>query len=298
MIARWGRYIAGSYPPLMSILLAVAWAYGVSGLYAVLDPAGGAWHPGWDTAIAALTLAMDLLLMRVIDDIRDLDYDRIHDPKRPLARGVVRISDLFWLYAIVSIAIVALNWRHAGLTIIVAQLLYALAVLFVHERLRWPSGDRLLLSLLISCPGQILVHAYLYAGYLHVVGHPPDRYGLLALGVVFFAALHLEMAKKIVRTPRPGERTYVTLFGVQGTVAVAMAAALISSALLIAGVSSRWPAMAVAMLMLPLILPLLALWRFNTPEPRWRARYAGYYLLLSFATYAIGGGWLAAQGAQ
>ncbi|NIE82523.1 MULTISPECIES: hypothetical protein [unclassified Burkholderia] len=292
-IRRLGRYIAGSYPPVTSTLFALAWSFGVSGLYAIVDPRGGAWRPGADTAIAALTLALDLLLMRIVDDIRDRDYDRANDPARPLPRGVVAIPELLAAYLAVAVLLVALNAGQPGAGFLIAQLVYALAMLFTHEWLGWPSGDRLVLTLLISCPAQILLHLYLYSRYLARVGHGPDAWGLLALVIVLATTTHLEAAKKIVRVPLPGERTYVRDFGLGGTVGIAMFSALGASALLLAAIVSRWSAAGCVLLLAPLALPFSAYLRFLRPEPRWRAKYAAYYVLASFAAYAAGGLWLA-----
>ncbi|WP_186093884.1 hypothetical protein [Burkholderia gladioli] len=294
-IRRLGRYVAGSYPPLISTLFALAWTFGLSGLYAIVDPRGAAWRPGADTAIATLTLALDLLLMRIVDDIRDRDYDRVNDPARPLPRGVVGIAELLVAYLVVAVLLIALNATHPGVSLLVAQLVYALAILFIYELLGWPSGDRLVLTLLISCPAQILLHLYLYATYLARVGHGPDAWGLLALAIVLATTTHLELAKKVVRAPRPGERTYVRNFGLGGTVGIAMLSALGASALLLAAIVPRWPAIVCALLLAPLALPLVAYVRFLKPEQRWRAKYAVFYVLASFAAYAAGGLWLAAS---
>jgi 4-hydroxybenzoate polyprenyltransferase len=298
MIVGLRHYLAGSYPPVPSILFATAWAVGVSGLYAVVDPQGAAWRPDAGLAIAALTLALDLLLMRILDDIRDRDYDRLNDPKRPLPRGVVSIAQLLAWCAGLVVAIVAINWTHPGRFVIVGQLAYAALVMIVYERWHWPRGDRLLLSLLINCPIQILLHLYLYAGYLHGVGHAADHHGLLALAVVMLASVHLEAAKKIVRTPRPGERTYVRVFGLGGTVGIAMAAVGLSSCLLLTAIATRWSAAGILVMLAPLVLPLLALQKFRRPEERWRAKYAAYYLLLTFCTYGVGGVWLTGREGQ
>ncbi|WP_394848776.1 UbiA family prenyltransferase [Pendulispora brunnea] len=290
MIARIGRYVAGSYPPIMSVLFAMAWTYGVSGLFAVVDHQGPShWRPNMGTALSAITLMLDLLLMRVIDDIRDLEYDRVHDPKRPLVRGVVRISDLAVLYAVLSAIIVVLNWKHAGLGIIAGQLVYALIVLFVYQRFRWPNGDNLLLTLLVSCPAQLLVHGYLYAGYLQAAGHSADAYGFLAIAIVFIATIHLEAAKKIVRIPRPGERTYVNIFGLDGTVRIAMLCPFVSVALLLVGAASPWSVARLLLVLAPLALPLVAFREFRRPNERWPAKYAALYVLSAFGAFACTG---------
>jgi hypothetical protein len=287
MIRRLGTYVLGSYPPLLSITFAACWAYGVTGLYAVVDPHPGPWRPGLGTAVAAVSLILNLLLMRVIDDIRDLDYDRAHSPNRPLPRGVVTTTELLGLYAAGSAVIIAINLgRGAALALIAGQLGYALLVLAAHRWLRWPDGDNVPLTLLISAPAQILLHLYLYAGYLRSAGHPADGSVWAALAVVVLASLHLELAKKIVRVPKAGERTYVTTIGLPATVALAVLTPLASAALLLAAARpwSPWTLLVLA----PMALPLIALWRFRDPAAnRWKGRYSAFYLLLAFAGYAV-----------
>ncbi|MET8153724.1 hypothetical protein ACIBSW_09785 [Actinoplanes sp. NPDC049668] len=287
MTRRWARFVAGSYPPLPSLLFAVAWAYGVTGLFAAVDPRAAHWRPDAGTAVAALTLAVDLLLMRALDDIRDLDYDRRFNPGRPLAAGAVRTGDLFVLYAVGSALLLILNaGTPAAMAVLAAQLGYGVLVVAVHLRLRWPSGDDLLLSLLVSFPAQLLLHLYLYAGYLHGTGLAPDRDAWIAIGIVVLASVHLELAKKITREPRPGERTYVDVFGLKGTTAVALIAPAVSTALLLPALrpDGAWALVAVV----PLALPALAGWRFfSTAAPRWSATSPALYLLLTFAGYFL-----------
>jgi 4-hydroxybenzoate polyprenyltransferase len=84
-----------------SVLFAVCWAYGVTGLFALTDRAAALGGPG--TALAAPTIALDMLLMRIVDDIRDLPYDRAHNPDRPLVRGAVTVPALLRCYAAVAV---------------------------------------------------------------------------------------------------------------------------------------------------------------------------------------------------
>jgi len=285
---RWARFIAGSYPPLPSVLFALAWAYGVTGLFAAVDPRASHWRPDAGTAVAALTLAVDLLLMRALDDIRDLDYDRRFNPGRPLAAGSVRTRDLLILYAIGSAGLLIVNaGAPAAMAVLAAQLGYGALVVAVHLRLRWPSGDDLMLSLLVSFPAQLLLHLYLYAGYLHGAGLAPSRDASIAIGIVVLASVHLELAKKITRAPLPGERTYVDVFGLAGTAAAALIAPAVSTALLLVSVQrpiGAWALLAVA----PLLPTVLSGWRFfSTAAPRWPAASPALYLLLTFTSYLL-----------
>ncbi|MFG1677312.1 hypothetical protein [Micromonospora sp. NPDC049282] len=287
MITRLTRFVAGSYPPLPSLLFAVAWAYGVTGLFAAIDPRAARWAPDLGTAVAAATLAVNLLLMRALDDIRDLDYDRRLHPGRPLAAGLVRRTDLCVLYVAGALLLPVLNAGNPVAALVLAgQLGYGALVIAVHHWLCWPSADNLVLNLLVSFPVQLLLHLYLYVGFLQGTGLTPGRPGAVAIAVVVLASVHLEFAKKITRTARPGERTYVAIFGLGGTVALAVAAP-IASIVLFLGVTRPSGYWWVAVL-LPLSLVMVAGWRFwHARESRWSPNAASWYLLVSFASYLV-----------
>ncbi|TDC50639.1 hypothetical protein E1281_21630 [Actinomadura sp. KC345] len=284
--SRLARYVRGSYPPLPSLVFAVLWAYGVTGLFAALDPEPSGWRPGPGTAVAALTLFANLLLMRALDDTRDLEYDRRFHSARPLAAGDVRTGDLAALYGAVAPVLVLLNaawpWR-AG--ILLVQLGYAAGAIAVHRRWRRPSADDLFASLLVGLPVPVLLHLYLYAGYLDASGHRPGASGAVAVVVVVLAAGHHELAGKATRAPEAGERTYVTTLGLTGTVALATAVPVLSACLLAA--FSQAPAGWTLAAPVPLVSPALAAWAVRRGRTRWPPGAPGAYLLLSFASYLV-----------
>lgn len=289
-VVRLGVFVRGSYPPLPSLLFAALWAYGVTGLFAALDPGASRWRPGAGTAVAAVTLFVDLLLMRALDDIRDLEYDRRFHPGRPLAAGAVRAGDLAVLYGAGALALGLLNaawpWR-AG--ILLAQLAYAAGAIGAHRRWRRPPADDLFASLLVSLPAPVLLHLYLYAGYLDASGRGADASGAVAVAVVVLAAGHPELAGKITWAPRAGERTYTAALGVTGASALALAVPVLSAALLMAW--SRAPAGWTLIALAPLAAPAAAAWRFRRGhggrDRRWPRTEPVLYLLLSFASYLV-----------
>lgn len=233
LITRLARFVAGSYPPI-ALADAVAWAFGETALFAALDPRVTHWRPSGSTIVAAVTLAIDMLMMRALDDIRDLDYDKRNSPRRPLASGAVRIRDLLIMCGIAGPALVVLNIGDAPAQIIlIIQFGYAAAVMVADHRWHWPPGDDLLASLAVSFPAPLLLQIYLYARYLGASHLSPDRAGALAIVIVLLMRLHAEFARKIVRQPSAEERTYVHNFGFAGTVAAALIAAVLSVALLL-----------------------------------------------------------------
>jgi 4-hydroxybenzoate polyprenyltransferase len=232
VVSRIGGYVRGSFMPAVYLPYAVAWALGVTALFALADPRIGGWHPNGATILTCVTFALALLLVRAVDDIRDLDYDRVHNPGRPLPSGAVRVRDLVLLIAACAFVGLALNSGRGMVVVALAVVLcYTVGILVIDRTLGWPPGDNLLLSGVVGLPVQILLNLYLYAGVLRSVGLGPSWYVALPLLVALAAFVHLEYARKATRTPRPGERSYVTAFGATGTAVIGAVGAVVSAAL-------------------------------------------------------------------
>ena len=295
MIARLGRYVRGSYPPAFYLPYALAWSLGMTALFAVADPRIPHWHLGGGAALAALTFAVDLLLMRAVDDVRDLDYDRTHNPARPLPSGAVRVSDLVVLIAVGTVLVLALNaGRGLAAVVLAAQLGYAFLLVIVDRVWHWPSGDDLVLSAWVNLPVQLLLNLYLYAGVLHEARLRPSWHAVLPLLVAVTAFLHLEYGRKVTRRPRPGERTYVALYGPTGTAVIAVVSATVSAALALVLVrpwAAGNPGAGWAWLVLaPLVFLAFGGYRFwRVRTTTWPLLAAGLFLLTSFLAYLVVG---------
>src|SRR5215470_12059773 len=140
------HFVINRYPPVVASVYVLAFGAGGIGLFAALAgerlPASAIPMLG----IVAVTLFADLLIMRVVDDIRDSDYDRIANPERPVASGAVAHRDLSTLCALCVTVIVVVNlFFPSGLFIIVVQLLYTGALTAVGQRLPAIRGDNLVL---------------------------------------------------------------------------------------------------------------------------------------------------------
>ncbi|MER5349390.1 hypothetical protein ABT093_03520 [Kitasatospora sp. NPDC002551] len=297
LAARLGAFVRGSFPLPLSLVFAAAWALGATGLFAAADGRVAHWRPGWGTAVAALTVLVDLLLLRAADDLRDLPYDRRHNPNRPLARGAVLPRDLYALAAAGAALLLLLNaGNRAALLLLAAQFAYTTVLIGAELRLGWPRGDAVVTGVLLSSPVQILLNLYLYAVFLHDTGvdtGPPGSEGRRALPllvVIMLAATHHELARKIVRAPGPHERTYVRVFGLRTTVALAVgfAAASAGASLALlrpwAGGTAGWGWLA----LLPAVLAALAARTFTrTGAARWPVAAVVGYLPAVFVCHLL-----------
>ena len=136
------HFVVIRYPPVLASVYVLAFGVGGIGLFAELAgeriPASAIPMLG----IVAVTLFADLLIMRVLDDIRDSDYDRIANPQRPVASGAVAHRHLSTLCALCVTVIVVANLSFpSGLFVLVVQLLYTGALMAVgHSDSRPPAA--------------------------------------------------------------------------------------------------------------------------------------------------------------
>ncbi|GEM_PF-3383695 len=110
-VAAWMRE---RFPPLITLPLA-----------AVLTFSGQAGNPcPWQSVPATILYGwLILLALRIIDDLTDLEHDRIWHPRRTLSRGWVTTASLGWLAAISVMAAAALAVMSGSieLTVILAS---------------------------------------------------------------------------------------------------------------------------------------------------------------------------------
>ncbi len=290
MIARVGRYVRGSYPLAFYLPYAVAWSLGMTAAFTLGDPRIGVWRPDAGTLLTVLTFVVTLLVARAVDDLRDLDYDRVHNPGRPLPRGAARVRDLVALIAGCGTVALALNAGRGGVAVMVAVVLgYLVLILVVDQVWHWPSGDNLLLSNVVSLPVQVLLNLYLYAGVAHQAGIAPSWHAVLPLLVGVAAFLHIEYARKLTRRPADGERSYVTALGPARTGVVAVTAGVVATVLALA-LTRPWSATVPSgwLVLIPLVFLGYGAYRFWVVRTtRWPVLAAAAFLLSGFVSYLI-----------
>lgn len=285
------NFILTRYPPVLSSVYALAFGTGGIGLFAALagDRITASAIPL--LGIVTVTLWADLLIMRVIDDIRDQDYDRVADPQRPVASGAIQLRDLSTLTVACVTTIVAANlFFHAGMVVIVGQLLYAAAVLAVGQRFPATRGDNLVLNVVISFPVQLLLYVYLFVAFIEIQHEVPDAY-VCALGILILTlcAGQVEFGKKLVRQPAPGERSYVNSIGYQATSLLTIGTGPLAVALF--AITAPVSALSKAFVALPAIgVAAFGIKYLSQKDNRWPAAVSALGLLGTLVAFAVVGG--------
>ncbi len=262
-------FLVERYLPVYPIYLTL-WVVAVESMTVVIGDAPGPWRPTWDTAIKALALIVAGAFLRMVDDQKDLDYDRLHNPARPLVQGRITSAEL--RVAMVPAAVVALalaaavsSWAAALLAV---ALSYGLALWWIELRVA-VVRDNPIANLVMVCPAQFLVTAFAMVAVPGIGA--TEWWQLLAVPLVFTSAfLHLEFARKTSRAPDTNDKhSYSRAIGVTTSAVVAGGFGVVAVALELlvtmpwrwtGQVGSWWP-----LAWLPLavgVLPLLSAWIF------------------------------------
>ncbi|MFC9895186.1 hypothetical protein ACFVMC_16000 [Nocardia sp. NPDC127579] len=263
-IARLARFTRVMYKPHY-LVYAIIWVLALEGMAAAVAPPESPWRPSGATVVRIVVVAIALLYLRMLDEQKDLDYDRVHNPDRPLVTGAVSAAELRWAMGVlgaVSIALsLALSVRSA-LTI-AAVLGYGLA-LWAMERGSERMRTGILLNLAITYPIQLLVIAYVLLSAIDTGDIEPSGRATAVALVSTGVFLSFEVVRKTAREDRPGELLYSQPLGPAGSAVVALLLAIgaVTAYLLLlrpalaAPVPLEWIPVAL------LVIPVGATWRF------------------------------------
>ncbi|GAB3973983.1 hypothetical protein GCM10027615_38480 [Plantactinospora veratri] len=176
---------------------ALLWVLALDGSISLVQPNIRRWQLSPYLLVEIASVLLTLLFIRIVDEQKDLAYDREHHPDRPLPRGAVRLGEVRAATAACGLVVVAVNlaispWL-AGWSLL--NLGYV-CLLVGWERAAPRASARLFLNLLVSYPGQLMVSCYIWLALLIRADAAPTWHAVPVL--VMFAAvfLHFEFARK------------------------------------------------------------------------------------------------------
>jgi 4-hydroxybenzoate polyprenyltransferase len=180
-------------------------------------------HISWRTVCAALTAMLFALLLRIYDELKDVESDlrlgKAGDPRyrdRAIVTGRVRPEDIRALRNGVIVALVLLNLP-LGFPLPLAAFALALALLWLSSRwFFWPAVSRhLLLAFVTHNPLALAISAYITTVFVVETGarRPPPGTLPLLLGFWTLTA-SWELARKVRHPTQETEyQTYSKLLG-------------------------------------------------------------------------------------
>lgn len=169
-----------------------------------------------------------LLIVRLMDELKDKEIDRVLFGDRPLPSGRVRESDIvISLVGAIALYVVANLWSGAAFSVALFVLGYAL-LMFRHFFLPELHHRSLLLTVATHSPLFPILITYGFSVFavqhgLDIVGR---EWGLIATfaAMIWSTALGWEVARKIrIRARENNYTTYSRLFGRRGAIVVCAA---------------------------------------------------------------------------
>ncbi|MFH9420090.1 hypothetical protein [Streptomyces sp. NPDC017529] len=213
-------------PSRVYVTYAVLWVLALQGTLAVLSPAAD-WRLGPRLLAEIVSVYLALLFVRVVDEQKDLEYDRRHNPDRPLPRGAIDVAELRAAMALIVIAELALNtWLSAPLTVVMMLDLAYICFLVQLERWSATVRDRIFVNLLVSYPVQILLSVHIWLSFREATGTGPATHLLLAAVLCACTFMHYEFARKTSARKVPGATLYSNTVGLRGSVGLTVGCAV------------------------------------------------------------------------
>lgn len=172
----------------------------------------------WSPALLVLVLSVFLCLffLRMVDEVKDFDYDVIYNPERPLVSGLVSRADIARYLALFAVVVLALNsWLARPLALWLAlDMLYGLFQL-VLEKWSKTVRENLFANLVAVYPVNVGLSVYTLLFFLAQSGaafEAKQAWLVLAYALAF---LHFEIARKSgwPALAQAGERLYSQLVG-------------------------------------------------------------------------------------
>lgn len=205
--------------PAHHALYGAAWAVAAeSGSALLADTSARAvtWRPGADTAVRASALTLTLVAMRMLDDVKDLDHDRVYEPGRPLVRGSVGAGELLGAAATTGAGALWLAATRLGpvsVSVLALTQAYGAALWPVDRTLRDRRSDRPapLTDAALAYPTQALGSTFLILSSAETGAAPRSRRAFALVPVFASAFLQFEVARKTRSQPpqRPSDYSSV-----------------------------------------------------------------------------------------
>ncbi len=196
--------------------------------------------------LGMLAQALFLVLLRVMDERKDFEKDKVAHPERPLPRGLVTVAEVDRAIAILAVAMFAMaaivGWR---VNVVAGGFLAVGAVYLWLMFKEFYVGERLAQFPMVYALSHQIIEYPIY-GFVVVLVRPDMAFTLLMIGWIAMnigSSMTFEIARKLDPAAAPILKTYLSVYGPAKT------AVLLAVFTILAGVGSY------AIGILPLTIP-------------------------------------------
>lgn len=203
--------------------------------------------------VAVLTLYLSLLFLRIMDEIKDYDYDLRFNPERPLVKKILTHKDLA-LFIVVSctgfLALNALNGMEV-LVLLGGQILYSFILLGL-EKKSTLVREHMLVNLTLTYPVNIVLSVYVLALFYFHWSTDPLYEDVFLVASFACAFLYYEFSRKIFYPTEEieGRRSYSSALGLWPALITSDALALAAMLSMVILTGSMLPLLLIGILVL------------------------------------------------
>ncbi|MGE0708246.1 MAG: hypothetical protein AB7N76_18750 [Planctomycetota bacterium] len=231
-MTRLWAFLQNVFAPGLHTAFAAAWFLSLLGTLILLRDPAPVWRFDLPLLLGVASLLVVLFYLRVVDEVKDYDYDLQHNPDRLLVQGAITHADLRRWGLGAALVVLALNAALAWLVspwllaIVVLDLLWAIGLIRL-EAASAAVRDSMLLNLGVTYPVNVLMSVYVYVFFLAAYGASPAPQDAALIAAYLLVFLHYEFARKTAwpELTGAGERMYSNVLGGRGALAVVLGCA-------------------------------------------------------------------------
>jgi hypothetical protein len=281
------------YEPKLHIAFAILWSISLESNFFAISDRQLAWSSLFDGMVTGFCFFLILFFLRIIDEIKDYEYDKQFKPDRPLVIGIVNFTDAKRFAMLIAGSVIIINlfidWRLALLALV--NMLYGIFLLYLE---RWSPlvKNSSVVNLIVTFPVSAFLNVYALFLFIWHDGltYTSNMNWLIVAYICAF--LHFDVGRKTIwpHLTEPGEQIYAQEIGGAGS-------ALLALILALAACGIPWllyrpweiyglPAIMGWLLLLPLVASIAGSIKFiSTRDKRYNPRifYVVFLIIYYFA---------------
>ena len=156
-------FLNACFSPTIHFLYCLVWPLGLSGLLISSSMSQKPLKIDLNILIIVMSLFFTLLFARIIDEIKDFEYDKINNPDRPLVKGTISFKELYIYLFISLILVITLNSLISWTLLIIAiiDVVYGVLLLWIEKKVPKITNN-IILYLFIAYPISFILNIYIF----------------------------------------------------------------------------------------------------------------------------------------
>ncbi len=198
ILRRLNKFLSNVYEPIMHAGFSLFWFLALAGFLLIASNSRQPFIIDLKFIAGTATIFLVLFFLRVVDEIKDFEYDKLYNPDRPLVTKLVSFRDLNIFLAGSAILTIVLNLVFLGwffALIVVLDMLYGLFLIRLEKKSE-KIADGMFLNLYVTYPVNIALSLYIFVFCNQFYSVELSFKTIMVMIVFIVAFLHHEIGRK------------------------------------------------------------------------------------------------------